>query len=267
MRWFVLLPMVLLLGCAIHPHKVEKRPAETSAVYTFWQIGEEIFVPRNGGEDLDFAGAREVESGPLGWRIQPQKRCVRLAGSQGTARICLKRIPLARPRLYLLRSESTQAELKITSLFEKFALFRWQEGHTPDLSKGRLIKGHLVKDTDLSPDTAYYYAVAVYFGERLLGPLSEPVKVTTIDDRAPEPPSGGGYLIDGQDLILLWEESPSPDVAFYWVERDGRRLKRVSKAPYVDHDWHLGAVYDVKAVDRAGNASRPLIIKVSRGTR
>ncbi len=266
MKWFILLPMVLLLGCAIHPQKVEKTPAETSAVYSFWQIGEEIFVPREGNENLDFSGAREVKSGSFGWHIQPRKQCVGVTGSQGAARICLKRIPKVRPMLYILRSDSTHADLKIISLFKEFVLFRWQEGQTPDFSKGRLVKGHLFKDTGLSSDTTYQYAVAVYFGGQVLGPLSEPVRVRTADDRAPEPPSGGGYMIDGQDLILLWENSPSPDVAFYLIERDGRRLK-VNKAPYVDHDWHPGAVYDVRAVDKAGNASRPLIIKVSRGTR
>ncbi len=127
------------------------------------------------------------------------------------------------------------------------------------------------EDTNFRFETTYYYAITTVgslhqpYPESLPSP---PVSISTKDVFPPEPPADFSALIQGNAIVLLWEPSPSADVAGY---RLYRREKGTSERRAIQPELVRGLSfrdtgmepdkqyeYEIQAVDAYGNASPPL---------
>ena len=256
MRWIIFcLAIFTLTGCL---HQPPSRPGELSVSYL--QVGNEIYLSGALLTSLKIRGAGEIKRFPSVLVVRPKKRCLELVSNQKATKICLREIPPISPRLWLLKKDSGEIELQVVSLFKKFVLLRWEEGGSPNPFRAQ-ITGPIIKDTAVLPNKTYFYSVAIFFDDHTFGPLSPPLRISTLDQTPPQPPPGGGYLLEKDALTLIWEESPSKDVAYYRIEKRGESFK-AQKAPFVDREWHGERIYKISAVDKAGNISRPLIIEI-----
>jgi hypothetical protein len=89
-----------------------------------------------------------------------------------------------------------------------------------------------------------------------------------VEDRfPPAPPSAARALAEPGRVRLLWEASPDPDVVGYLVERqepDGDTWRSLFEGPLPSQSYEDKALasglrlrYRIRAVDKAGNQSRP----------
>jgi hypothetical protein len=121
-------------------------------------------------------------------------------------------------------------------------------------------------DRQFEFDRTYHYvvrALAPAAGAAALGAPSEAAAVATRDTFPPLPPENPSALDEGEDVVLLWTPSPSPDVAGYRVLRrgDGGEFAPVTaELVRVPAYRDIGAggrgyEYAVRAVDARANES------------
>ncbi len=88
---------------------------------------------------------------------------------------------------------------------------------------------------------------------------SEKLTVEYRDKIPPSPPRDLEALPSGRDVYLQWSPSTSGDLAGYIIIRDGKPLTgKITSTSYWDRNLKPGKhIYQVVAVDRAGNKSQP----------
>lgn len=226
------------------------------------QFGSWILLRDVDREPLHFEGTKRVKRVSGGWLIEPEKGCLKVFARENPKRICVRAVPPVYPHLKVLRVDSYALDLRVLSLFPRLVLFVWEKGKEPDFGKPRSISPGVHSLRGLSLGKTYLLSAAVIFGPDLYGPLSQPLEVKMEDTEPPLPPSGGGYFLRGDTLVLVWDPSPSRDVVGYVVERKGRVFK-VKKNIFQERAVLEGTViYNIKALDGAGHESLPLSIKV-----
>ncbi len=113
----------------------------------------------------------------------------------------------------------------------------------------------------------YVRSVDIIGGLHVRGPASPTACVTLKDTFPPKPPSGLAAVAAEAAIHLIWEPSPSADVAGYLVLRSrvpDDTLQPAMEAPiagttFIDKGVRPGVsyAYVVVAVDKAGNRSEP----------
>jgi len=85
-----------------------------------------------------------------------------------------------------------------------------------------------------------------------------PIQVVGLGDYTPPlPPEDFQGVVQGSDVLLTWNASPSADVAYYRIYRDGRILADTQNTQYLDGNLHRGSyTYFITAIDHAGNESQ-----------
>ena len=95
----------------------------------------------------------------------------------------------------------------------------------------------------------------------VLGPYSEAVALTPQDAFAPAVPRDVRAVPTPTGVELSWTSNEEPDLAGFFVLRDGERLNAdpVQAAAYSDTSAAAATTYrySVVAVDKLGNASEP----------
>ncbi len=257
--YFFIFILVFFLGCTSRSRvPLSRSPSGVQYI----QFGSWILIKDIRKGALRIEGAGRVEKVSRGWLIKPEKECLRVFTKDGSKRLCLKSVPPVYPHLKVLRVDSYALDLQVLSLFPRLALFVWEKGKDPDFENPRRISPGVHSLRGLSLGKTYLLSAAVTFGPDIYGPLSQPLEVKMEDTEPPLPPSGGGYFLKGNTLVLVWDPSPSRDVVGYVVEREGKLFK-VKKNMFQERDGLKGVVlYNIKALDGAGHESSPLLIKV-----
>lgn len=252
---------IFLLGCTPKPsiHTPEKSNFEVYYV----QLGSLIFIKEVQGTPFRFEGVSEIERMPGGWLVKPKGECVKVLWGGKSRPLCLRSVPPVYPHLKILHMDSRALDLKVLSLFPKLGLFIWEKGEKPDFLNPRLISPGIHSLRGLSLGKTYLISAAVILGPDVYGPLSPPLEVEVKDKKPPLPPSGGGYFLKGDTVVLVWDPSPSRDVVGYVVEREGEFFK-VKKNVFRERDRFKKRIihYTIKAVDGGGHESIPLHLKV-----
>ena len=232
---------------------------------TYSQFGNQLFIKNK--KKFKIEGAKKVKKTSFGWIIEPAKKCVKLVDQKHSKTLCIKPVPQIFPHIQILQIDSYALDLKILSVFPNIAIFIWEKGKEFDFQKPLVFSPGIHSLKNLTLGKTYFIAGAIRFGNNVYGPLSSPIEVKMEDKTPPEPPSGGGYLIKKDTIILVWNKSPSRDVAGYLIERKGEifRVKENTFQENLTKEYLLKKtiVYTIKAVDKAGNTSLPLYIKVS----
>jgi len=114
--------------------------------------------------------------------------------------------------------------------------------------------------TNLEADTTYYFAMKTADDEENVSSLSNVVTAATLtsaDSAAPDPPSW--LSVTPKDYVrnvLEWGASPSGDVAFYRVFRDGSPVGETNETTFTDQLDEVETVeYVVRAYDENANES------------
>ncbi len=261
-RWLYLfigfILMSFLLSCAKTSPRFSQKIKTSPKVV---QFGRKFFVFKNKTQSFIFKGVKKVENTSEGFWVEPVKDCFSIISQNTHFKICLKPVPPISPHLKVLRIDSYGVDLRVLSLFSKVYLLVWEKGKPPSFYDLERVSLGNVELKDLSLGKTYFISGVIKFGENLYGPLSQPLAVKVEDKEPPLPPSGGGYLVKNGELILLWDPSPSRDVAGYVVEREGKTFK-VKSCTFKEKLFKSEILYKIKAVDRAGNMSLPLYIHV-----
>ncbi len=84
-----------------------------------------------------------------------------------------------------------------------------------------------------------------------------------VDTFPPLPPKEGNILREKGKLVVIWEESPSEDVVGYIIYKNGKPITEIPIKSYyfIDNRYKKGDIYEIVAIDKAGNRSKPLKIK------
>lgn len=118
-------------------------------------------------------------------------------------------------------------------------------------------------DADVVPSTTYHYTVRAYdYGDNASA-HSEPLVTTTLpaDTTPPSRPTGlTGEAPNASQVSLTWQ--PAHDdygVTGYTIVRRGQDIATVTGTTFTDSGLDPGRtyLYQIRAVDRAGNVSRP----------
>ena len=94
---------------------------------------------------------------------------------------------------------------------------------------------------------------------------SNPSKISCVifkDIFPPKPPRNPDYVIYKNSLFLVWTESPSDDVIHYEIMKNNRLIGRSSSYFFQIYKWKKGDTFAIYAVDKAGNRSSPVYLKV-----
>ncbi len=94
---------------------------------------------------------------------------------------------------------------------------------------------------------------------------SNPSKTTCIlykDIFPPAPPENPEYIFYKKSLFLIWKESPSADVVYYEIKKGNKVIGLSESYFYQVEKWKKGDVFSIYAVDKAGNRSSPVYLKV-----
>jgi len=146
------------------------------------------------------------------------------------------------------RSQDTSARLELrgSPLSARFRKYIYDPNHVPR-----------TEDGDLQEAVGVVEMHRGVLEDRL--PASSLVVYTTaFDDASPQPPANVTVRAAGEGAWeVSWDPSPSPDVAFYRIYRNGARIGSTIGRQFRDYAGSLSQpVYRVQAVDRSGNASR-----------
>ncbi len=114
--------------------------------------------------------------------------------------------------------------------------------------------------TGLEAETTYYFAVKAADEQDNFSGLSNVASGATLssgDATAPDPPTG--LSVEPRDYlrnVLTWTASPSSDVAFYRVFRDGAPVGETNETTFTDQlDAVASVEYTVRAYDENANES------------
>ena len=114
--------------------------------------------------------------------------------------------------------------------------------------------------TGLEAATTYYFAIRTADEQDNFSELSNVASGTTLssgDATAPDPPTGLG--VEPKDYlrnVLSWTASPSSDVAFYRIFRDGAPVGETNETTFTDQlDAAASVEYTVRAYDENANES------------
>ncbi len=258
-RLLLILSLFAFSNCAKH---IPKPPSNPLSPLKYIQFGKKFFVFKPQGKPLIFKKVKKIEEGKDGMWVEPKERCILINPKTQKLRLCLKPVPMVYPHIKVLKIDSYAVNIRILSLFPQIFLLIWEKGKVPSVSKLKAVSPGNLELKNLSVGKSYFISGAIKYKNTLYGPLSPPLLVKVKDNEPPLPPSGGGYLIKDKEILLLWDPSPSRDVAYYVVEKNGKKI-RVKECSFEEELSGQKVVYKIKAVDFAGNESPPLEIKVN----
>ncbi len=109
----------------------------------------------------------------------------------------------------------------------------------------------------------YCYYITFEDNNGVESPPSD-IKCRTFEDIFPPEPPVNPKLIERKgEFYLIWTESRSKDTAGYIIEIDGKVLNKTPLKTYIFKipEYKKGSVIKIYAVDKAGNKSKPAILK------
>jgi fibronectin type 3 domain-containing protein len=127
------------------------------------------------------------------------------------------------------------------------------------------------EDANFRFEATYYYIITTVGSLQQPYPESlpsAPISIATKDVFPPAPPADFSAIVQGNTIVLLWEPSPSPDVAGYRLYRKekGTEDRRLVQSELVhglsfrdtgaETEKQYG--YEIQAIDAYGNASLPV---------
>lgn len=113
-------------------------------------------------------------------------------------------------------------------------------------------------DSISTTDAMHYFLVSahtpdpnIYFDSNVLGGYS-------VDNLAPEPPTGLIAYVVGNAIELAWDESPAQDLKYYFIYRNGVISDTTIYNSYLDNTVEIGSsyYYVITAVDVHENESK-----------
>ncbi len=256
---FLILIIFIVSGCANYYSALNttyKLPVK------YMQFGDKFFIFYQKNKAFTIKNATQINTCKDGIWIKPRDRCALLNIKKRSYKLCLKGIPAIYPHIKVLKVDSYAVDLRILSLFSRIYLLVWEKGKVPSPLQLKKVLLGKVELKDLVLGKSYFISGVINFGKNLYGPLSPPILVKILDNTPPLPPSGGGYLIEGKKIILVWNPSPSRDVAYYLVERGNKNFK-TKNCSFEESLNREKVTYEIIAVDYAGNQSLPLKIEVN----
>ncbi len=148
-----------------------------------------------------------------------------------------------------------------------YRVYREEKGRKVLLTE-EPVTGTSYVDSDVEHRTRYRYfvtAVSTFFPPYAESDFSEPAELTYLDHYPPSPPTNLTVIFTGEFMLLRWDPSPSSDVVGYNIYRKAEgKVVKLNRNPHPSlqfQDWKVkkGVVYTywVRAVDRAGNESKP----------
>ncbi len=120
--------------------------------------------------------------------------------------------------------------------------------------------GYLDKDLQLKQKYCYFITISE---NNVESNASKIVCEKFVDNFPPLPPTEGNVLVENGKLLIIWEESLSKDVIGYLIYKNGKPITEIPIKSYyfIDNQYKKGDKYEIVAIDKAGNRSKPLKIK------
>ena len=166
-------------------------------------------------------------------------------------------------RIYDLKIQMKEGSLTLTWFSEenRFKIYRSNSEIIPPVEYAELKNKNSFTDTKLIYGKKYCYYVTAYNG-KVEGNPSETVCMLYRDIFPPDPPKNPEIIKKGEDYIIIWTESSSKDVAGYLIYKHGKPLLKTPVKTYffIDKSFKKGDKYEIIAVDKAGNRSKPVYL-------
>ncbi len=118
----------------------------------------------------------------------------------------------------------------------------------------------LDKEVELKKEYCYFITISQ---DNVESNASKILCQKFIDNFPPLPPKEGNILKEKGKIVIVWEESPSKDVIGYLIYKNGKPITEIPIKTYyfIDNQYKNGDTYEIVAIDKAGNRSKPLKIK------
>jgi len=120
----------------------------------------------------------------------------------------------------------------------------------------------LDKNVNLNKYYCYYITISDKHKVESNRIYSECIKFE--DKFPPNQPKNVGYLIKGKELIIVWQPPEDKDIKGFIVLKNGKPIfKFLVKSYFVKiKDFKVGDIFEIISIDRAGNKSKPVYLKV-----
>lgn len=178
--------------------------------------------------------------------------------------VCIKKIDVPKIDLNSPKIDITEDGLKIIFPTNEKNINLYKVENQDDFTpKPYLVvkESYIDKNVDLDKRYCYYYTIS--FTDSSESQKSPTVCETFKDIFPPLPPERGKILVENNEAIIIWEESPSVDVVGYLIYKNDKLLNPIPVKSYyfIDKNYNQSDVYKIVAVDKASNKSKELIIK------
>ncbi len=126
-----------------------------------------------------------------------------------------------------------------------------------------LKNSHKFLDTNIKLNTRYCY----YFTATIDSIETNRVYSDCIifkDIYPPKPPKNLTYIINGKDLLIIWDYPDNKDLKGFIIYKNGQPYLRfvLNSYYFIDKNWKKGDEYLIFSVDKAGNKSKPAYLKI-----
>ncbi len=173
-----------------------------------------------------------------------------------------KNFPKEKPE-FSIKLDNNGFLLIFNKNYEQIVIYRGKsKKNIPPIGK-TVVSGRYYLDTDVKIGNGYCY-YATLKENKIEGDPSNTVCSINRDIFPPEPPKRFEYFIYRGKLFLIWTESSSKDVTGYLIERDGKVLTKdiINTYYYIINSWKKGDIFKIYSVDRGGNRSPPVYLRV-----
>lgn len=135
----------------------------------------------------------------------------------------------------------------------------------PPIPYKKINKSNMFLDKEVQINKRYCYFITVEDREKVVESNPSEIKCIIYKDIfPPEPVKNPSFVIYKGKLFIFWDESPSKDVIGYIIEKNDIPLneKPVYTYFFVIDKFQKGDIIKIYAVDKAGNKSSPVYLKV-----
>lgn len=217
------------------------------------------------------------KNGDLYWVVEPIKnfenkicykvsvRTVKTLKEKISNYVCIKpekNYPVLTTKLNLFLKEDGIL-LNWKKMYEQVNIYRNENSNLIPPIPYKIVKNSsefLDKNLELNKKYCYYITISKNGVE---SSSSKIVCKKYVDKFPPLPPTDGNILKENGKIVIVWEESPSKDVIGYLIYKNGKIVSEIPIKSYyfIDRSYKSGDYYEIVAVDKAGNRSKPLKIK------
>ena len=118
-------------------------------------------------------------------------------------------------------------------------------------------------DKDVKNKNKYCYYITQKLGNVESTP-SDTKCITFLDTYPPPPPKNVSYVIKQKKLYIFWDLPKDKDIIGVIIEKKGEKILNVPIKSYyfIDTSFKKGDIYTIYTVDKAGNKSKPVYLKI-----